>query len=237
MNCSVIEEAVLGRLRGQAILKGAEILDAPCGAGAFASALVQMGFQVTGADLSPAAAELLGDRFRQTDLNGALPWDDASFDVVSSIEGIEHLENPHAYLRELHRVLRPAGRLFLTTPNIASLRSRVRFFGSAFFHKDPSPLNEEGRDPLHHINLRPLHLLRYDLHTNGFQIEEVGCTHIKPISFVYAIFTPWMWLYTRTAFRKEKNALQRKRNRQIRRALLSRPVLFGENLLIVARKV
>jgi 2-polyprenyl-3-methyl-5-hydroxy-6-metoxy-1,4-benzoquinol methylase len=237
MTCSVIEEAVLGRIRKHSKLKGAEILDAPCGKGAFASSLVQMGFVVSGADLITDAAPLLGDRFRRVDLTGRLPWNDRSFDVVTSIEGIEHLENPHAYLRELHRVLRPAGWLFLTTPNVASLRSRVRFFGSSFFHKDPSPLNEETRDPLHHISLRPFHLLRYDLHTNGFRIEEVACTHIKPISFAYAVFAPWMWLYTATAFRKEKNADQKKRNRQIRRTLLSAPVLFGENLLIVARKL
>ena len=53
---------------------------------------------------------------------------------------------------------------------------------------------------------------------------------------MYAIFVPWMWLYTLMAFRKEKNPAQRERNRGIRRALFSRSLLFGENLLLLARK-
>jgi SAM-dependent methyltransferase len=237
MKCSVIELAVLDKLRERALPSGSAVLDAPCGSGAFAAALVQLGFKVFGADLDPSARQHLGDRFQTVDLNGHLPWGDDSFDVVSSIEGIEHLENPHGYIRELHRVLRPSGCIVMTTPNIASLRSRVRFFGSAFFHKDPLPLNEEARNPFHHINLRTLPLLRYDLHTAGFRIEEVTCTHVKPISFAYAIFAPWMWLYTAAAFRKEKSQAQKRRNREIQRTMFSNPVLFGENLMIVARKV
>jgi hypothetical protein len=45
-----------------------------------------------------------------------------------------------------------------------------------------------------------------------------------------------MWLYTRLAFRKEKDPAQRLRNREILSALLSPSLLFGECLLLVARK-
>jgi len=66
---------------------------------------------------------------------------------------------------------------------------------------------------------------------------EVRHTHIKPISYSYAIYTPWMWLYTKLAFRKEKDPAQRSRNKEILEALLSTSVLFGECLMLVARKV
>jgi SAM-dependent methyltransferase len=225
---SVIQESVLRRAGSLAL---------PAGAGAMAAALRERGFDAWGADVEPEAESILGDRFRIADLNNALPWPDACFDIVFSIEGIEHLESRFNFLRESHRILKPQGLLVITTPNIVSLRSRVRFFGSSFFHKDPRPLNESARHPLHHIGLLTFADLRYALHTSGFRIEETAATHVKAISYPYGILAPWMWLYARMAFRKEKDAAQRARNRDILRTLYSRALLFGENLMILSRRV
>jgi SAM-dependent methyltransferase len=214
-----------------------KILDAPCGAGVLAFMLEKAGMKVCALDIEGAAASLLGDSFQTADLNQTLPITDKSFDLVVSVEGVEHLENPHLFLREVNRVLKHDGWLILTTPNIVSLRSRVRFLGSGFFHRDSMPLNESARHGLHHIGLRSFSQLRYDLHTLGFRIEEVAATHIKPVSYLYAIFIPWMFLYTLIAFRKEKDRIQKKRNREILRTMFSSALLFGENLLLVARKV
>ena len=155
--------------------------------------------------------------------------------MALSVEGIEHLENRFAYLRELRRVLKPQGTLILTTPNIMGLRSRVRFFGSGFYHRDSRPLREAERNPFHHIALSTFADVRYALHTSGFRLTAVSHTHIKPVSFLYAWMAPWMWLYTSIAFRKETNAAQRRTNREVRSALFSKSVLFGENLLLIAK--
>jgi SAM-dependent methyltransferase len=219
------------------MLGGGAVLDAPCGEGALSAALQKEGFEVTSLDINPKAGATLGTRFQVADLNRTLPVADDSFDLVLSVEGIEHLENPHFFLREVNRVMKAGGRLILTTPNITALRSRVRFFGSGFFHRDSMPLNESARHGLHHIGLCTFPQLRYDLHTLGFQLQEVSSTHSKPVSYVYAIFVPWMYLYTLIAFRKEKDKIQRERNREILRTLFSSALLFGENLLLVARKV
>ena len=112
----------------------------------------------------------------------------------------------------------------------------MRFAGSAFFHHDPRPLREAVPNPLHHIGLMTFADLRYALHTSGFRIVQVAHTHIKPIGWLYVFLVPWMWVYTRIAFRKERDAAQQRANRQIHRALFSPSVLFGENLLIVARR-
>jgi SAM-dependent methyltransferase len=166
-----------------------------------------------------------------------LPWPDAGFDLILCVEGIEHLEDAFAFLREMHRLLKPGGILIVSTPNIISLRSRVRFFGSGFYNCDPRPLDESARHPMHHIGLRTFPELRYLLHTSGFQITDIGATHTKPITYAYSVFVPWMWLYTRIAFRKEKSGAQHERNKGIRRTLLSAAVLFGENLILVSRKI
>src|SRR4029079_14551447 len=168
--------------------KGFSVLDAPCGDGSLAATLRQGGYDAHGVDINATGAGLLGPAYHDVDLNGRLPFADALFDVALSLEGIEHLENRFAYLRELRRVLKPQGTLVLTTPNIVGLRSRVRFFAAGFYHRDPRPLNEAGRHPLHHIALGSLADFRYALHTAGFRLTAVGHTHIKAISWVYA----WM---------------------------------------------
>src|SRR5262249_7039008 len=110
------------------------------------------------------------------------------------------------------------------------------FLGSGFFGRDPRPLNESERHPLHHIGLATFSELRYELHVSGFQIKEVRHTHVKPISYLYFFYAPFIWLYTLLAFRKEKDAKQRERNSEIRETLLSYSLLFGECLMLIATK-
>lgn len=235
MTLSIIQQSVFRRVLDLELPTGARILDAPCGAGALVIALRGHRFETFGADIDPAAVVPLGDAFTRADFSQPLPWHDGFFDAVLSVEGIEHLENRHAYLRDVLRVLKPGGTLVLTTPNTVSLRSRVRFHASGFFHQDPRPLREAAPHPLHHIGLITFPELRYALHTSGFRIVNVGHTHIKPVSYVYAVLVPWMWLYTTIAFRKERDAAQQGANHKIKAALFSRALLFGENVMITAR--
>jgi 2-polyprenyl-3-methyl-5-hydroxy-6-metoxy-1,4-benzoquinol methylase len=235
---TVIQQAVLNRLPALGLSARARVLDAPCGAeAALTRALLESGFDAQGADLDSQPEELLGKAFTRANLDLPLPWSDHAFDAVFSTEGIEHLENHFSFLREVCRILKPGGLLVLTTPNITALRSRVRFFGSGFFGRDSRPLNETSRHPLHHIGLATFAELRYELHMSGFRLIEVRHTHIKPISYFYAIYAPWMWLYTRLAFRKEKDAAQRTRNKEILATMLSPSVLFGECLMLIAKKL
>jgi 2-polyprenyl-3-methyl-5-hydroxy-6-metoxy-1,4-benzoquinol methylase len=238
--CSKIYDAVVRRVFALGLPVNAKVLDAPCGDGEVSILLAKAGFEVSGVDivdeLSNDARTVLGRRFRVADLTSKLPWPDASFDLVVSIEGIEHLENAFAFVREMHRVCRPGGIFILSTPNTISIRSRVRFSGSGFYLSDPRPCDEASPHPLHHIGLKTFSELRYILHTSGFQILDVEPTHVKPVSYAYAFFAPWIWIYTLIAFRKERNADQRARNKEIRRAQASRALLFGENIMVVSQK-
>jgi 2-polyprenyl-3-methyl-5-hydroxy-6-metoxy-1,4-benzoquinol methylase len=83
--------------------------------------------QVTICDIDPRAIEvarrLHGCRLRRADIvaaNEPLPYADATFDLVTAMDVIEHVAAPEKWLRELCRILRPTGTLFLTTPNYAS---------------------------------------------------------------------------------------------------------------------
>ena len=67
------------------------------------------------------------------DLNkGSLPDADDTYDLITSTEVIEHLENDHTILREATRILRKGGQLIITKPSILNLKSRIGYFRSGF---------------------------------------------------------------------------------------------------------
>jgi ubiquinone/menaquinone biosynthesis C-methylase UbiE len=63
--------------------------------------------------------------FALAPIDGALPFDDGSFDVVWSSEVIEHVSDTARWLSEVRRVLVPRGRLLLTTPSHGRLRVAI----------------------------------------------------------------------------------------------------------------
>lgn len=101
---------------------GGVLLDAGCGTGALWPILRERFDKYIGVDAAryeglPADAE-----FHQMDLNaGRALLPDSCADVVASVETIEHLENPRAFVRELVRLAKPGGWVVVTTPNQLSL--------------------------------------------------------------------------------------------------------------------
>ncbi|MDX2053357.1 MAG: class I SAM-dependent methyltransferase [Polyangiaceae bacterium] len=74
------------------------------------------------------AKEIHGGRIKRADvvgMDGRLPYQDDSFDVVVSMDVVEHVPEPLPWLAETLRVLKPGGVLFLTTPNYASASLRI----------------------------------------------------------------------------------------------------------------
>jgi SAM-dependent methyltransferase len=67
-----------------------------------------------------------GIKVVKADVARGLPFKAASFDLVVSLDVIEHVFDPLSFLVELRRVLRPGGRLLLSTPNVRYLRQLWR---------------------------------------------------------------------------------------------------------------
>jgi SAM-dependent methyltransferase len=98
-------------LDAAAIESGAAVLDLCCGPGFVGAAAQARGAMVTGCDFSIAMLEQARDRFPGIAFDfgdaEALPYQDASFDVVVANFGIHHVPRPALALGGVHRILRP----------------------------------------------------------------------------------------------------------------------------------
>jgi ubiquinone/menaquinone biosynthesis C-methylase UbiE len=136
-------------------------LDVGVGDGRMAAEL-QAG-SLTGADVSQVALDRAKSRLPDARLvlvepDEPLPFADNEFDLVSCIETIEHVRDVQLELSEIRRVLRPGGRLALTTPIASRWRVLVRGLEHPF-----SP----------HVRAFSRRSLRTVLETMGFQILEL----------------------------------------------------------------
>lgn len=97
------------------------LADLGCGNGDFLrymQARLTVGYGVdTKVSQTASAANL---EFREGDLNKRIPLEDESVEIVTSLAVLEHLSEPHAFVKEIARVLRPGGACILTTPAPAS---------------------------------------------------------------------------------------------------------------------
>ena len=139
------------------------VLEIGCGRGGFSCWLAsqpQAPRQIVAADFSTAAVQMGQQYARRMELSG-ITWEvadiqsiahpDCSFDTIISTETIEHVPQPSQALAELSRLLRPGGRLFLTTPNYLGPIGLYRLYLSLRGRK----FTEEGQ-PINNFMLFPL---------------------------------------------------------------------------------
>jgi SAM-dependent methyltransferase len=101
-----------------ATLDDPRILDVGCGTGANLKMLADYG-RAEGVDISQQAVDFCHERGLQSVKLGAaeeLPYENDSFDLVTALDVVEHLDDDVAGLREMRRVLRPNGHLLLFVP-------------------------------------------------------------------------------------------------------------------------
>jgi SAM-dependent methyltransferase len=105
----------------------ARVLDAGAGNGYMSAWLDEQGFDVTPVDRDISEWGFPARPCTAADLEEQLPFADEIFDLVVAVEVIEHLERPYHLLREFGRVLKPGGYAVITTPNVHSLKSRLKY--------------------------------------------------------------------------------------------------------------
>ena len=115
---------------GGEVRAGDRALDLGCGTGEFTAALARAGAEAIGVEVAEAALERARARhpeldFRLVPIDGPLPLEDGSFDLVWTSEVIEHVADTGQWLSEVRRVLAPGGRLLVTTPSHGRLRVAV----------------------------------------------------------------------------------------------------------------
>lgn len=151
------------------------LLEVGCSAGFFLSA-ARLTYDVCGVEPSAWARRYAREQLKldvpaATLEEAAFP--DASFDVVASIDVIEHLADPAAHLRHAARLLKPGGVLYLVTPDIESLSAKVlrsRWWG-----------------------LRPAHIYYFSRLTMRRLLEREGFTVVESGSYG-RIFSYEYWL-------------------------------------------
>src|SRR5882724_8047249 len=212
------------------------LLDVPSGPGYFAQTAGQNGFKAVAAEIDNALHVLPGVEYVKANMGEQLPFADRYFDYVVSIEGIEHTENPFRFLRECARVLKPTGKLFLTTPNVSSLQNRLLFLITGSHDNPPGPIRSDLPNLfMSHINLIPFQRLEAFLRFSGFSIEGIHPYKLRPVSkALYWIIYPLAKLrYGKTFRRLYKGKPDENAYRKIFDHYLSKEVLCGEYNVVV----
>jgi SAM-dependent methyltransferase len=139
---------------------GRDVLEAGCGEGYGADLIADVARSVFGLDYDEATVAHVRARYPRVDIRhgnlAELPLEDGAVDVVVNFQVIEHLWDQAQFVAECHRVLRPGGRILISTPN------RITF----------SPGRDTPLNPFHTRELNAAELSEL-LEAAGFAIEGV----------------------------------------------------------------
>ncbi|TLN03911.1 class I SAM-dependent methyltransferase [bacterium] len=120
---------------------GMDVLDAGGGTARVATVAAHAGARLTVADLTQAAAHKAA---RSRAAGERLPFPDASFDRVLMVDALHRIRNQQQAVKELFRVLRPAGRLLIEEPDVDQFGVKLLALGEKLLHFHSHFLSRKG---------------------------------------------------------------------------------------------
>lgn len=212
------------------------LLDAPAGNGALANCLSKIGFRVHCCDLYPENFQVPHLTCQRVDLNRKLPYPDDYFQYIICLESIQYLENLYHLIRKFSRILKKEGTLIISMPNVLNIQSRFKFLtrGYPSFFKPPSQLPTTDAEwvkvTINPVSFREIKLV---LERYKYLITAILTSKIKPKIY---LFLPLLW-FIRIFTWIDNLFIKDKRKKLFYQTLISKEVLLGENLIIVAQKI
>ena len=178
-----LNPARLGYVAARAALHDAKVLDVGCGGGLLSEALAKAGARVTAIDLAPnllKVARLHGlesgikVEYRQQPVEALAEEAPASFDAVTCMEMLEHVPDPASIVRACATLLKPGGRLFLSTLNRTPAAFALAIVGAEYIARLLPKGTHQYRD-----FIRPSELARL-LREAGLELEDVSGLMYEP---------------------------------------------------------
>jgi len=213
------------------------------------------GAEVKALDLFTHGTVINDVKVIKADLTEKLPIDSNSVDFVLCQEGIEHLSNQFACLKEFSRVLKDDGVLIITSPSFSNLRSRFFAFFTESNKSRHLPANEfddvwfgeDGNVNFGHLFLIGIQKLRVLAKVTGLKLARIHPTKLSGTSLIlFPLFYPVVVLFNIIAYsrsfgkRKEASVFRKETKqsvyREILRVNLNPYVLLCNHLFIEFKK-
>lgn len=166
-------------------LSGRRVLDVGCGGGLLTEAMAAEGAQVTGIDLSEQLIDIarlhllesgLKAEYRVISAEAMAAEQPAGFDAVTCMEMLEHVPNPQAIMQACFDLLKPGGRLFLSTINRTPAAFALAVVGAEYVAR----LLPKGTHDYRSF-IKPSELAAA-LRQSGFQLEDVSGLQYNPLT-------------------------------------------------------
>lgn len=165
-------------------LAGARVLDVGCGGGLLSESMARLGAQVTAIDLAPELVKVarlhslesgVQVDYRVQSVEDLAAEQPGSFDAVTCMEMLEHVPDPTAIIRACASLLKPGGKLFLSTLNRTPAAFALAVVGAEYIAR----LLPKGT---HHYKdfIKPAELAAW-LRNAGLQLEDVSGMLYEPL--------------------------------------------------------